>query len=66
MMQNNNFVTKKYIDKKHKEGCSCNLFIIARNEEHRKVNCQVDLSSKLLDKNCAQENVKCHIQHEES
>ena len=66
MMQNNNFVIKKYIDTKQKEGCSCNLFIIARNEEVRKVNCQVNLSSKFFDENCTQEKVKCHIQHEES
>ena len=39
-----------------KEGCSCSFIL------------QVNLTknSNLFDKNCTEENVKCHIQHEVS
>ena len=47
------FLLKKtYQNTEQKEGCFCNLYI-ARNEEFQFII------------NCAQGNVKCHIQHEE-
>ena len=46
---------KKCISKpEQKEGCSCNLYI-TRNEEFL-----------FISQNCTEENVKCHIQHEEN
>ena len=45
------FYKKVHIKTEQQGGCSCN-FYIARNN--------------LFDKSGTQENVKCHIQHEES
>ena len=44
----------KKVHSKHREKCSCNLYI-ARNEEFQ-----------FIWQNCTQEDVKCHIQYEES
>ena len=55
MMENNYVFIKKCISKpEQKEGCSCNLYI-TRNEEFL-----------FISQNCTEENVKCHIQHEEN
>ena len=49
------FLNKIYIKTRSKmKDLSCDLYI-GRNE-----------NANLFDKNCTQENVKCHIQHEES
>ena len=52
MMENNQVFIKKYISK----GNIGQMFFILQEAKN----------SNLLDKNCAQEDVKCHIQHEES
>ena len=59
MKKNNYFFT--YQNTEQQEACSCNLCIIARNNILEETK-----NSNLFDKKCTQENVKCHVQHEES
>ena len=50
IMENNQVLIKKYISKHRAKS-----FILQETKD-----------SNLFDKNCTQENVKCHIQHEDS
>ena len=57
IMKSNYFFVEKYISKHRAIRSSCNLCITALQETK---------NSNLFDKKCTQENVKCHIQYEES
>ena len=57
MMESNNlFVKKMHIKTQSKKKDVTEIFILLQKTEN----------SNLFDKNCNQENVKCHIQHEEN